>query len=126
MRISDWSSDVCSSDLRLSLQAASDRMQDSLIGGAYSAIAREAGDGAAALFLPDGRLLAQARSLPLLLGSLIPAVAAVLQRFPVDAMCEGDGYLLNDPFAGGRSDEHTSELQSLMRIAYARFCVNTK
>src|SRR3546814_18826984 len=24
-----------------------------------------------------------------------------LQRFPVDAMCEGDGYLLNDPFAGG-------------------------
>ncbi|MFC3675367.1 hydantoinase B/oxoprolinase family protein [Ferrovibrio xuzhouensis] len=87
--------------LRLSLQAASDRMQDSLIGGAYSAIAREAGDGAAALFLPDGRLLAQARSLPLLLGSLIPAVAAVLQRFPAGTMQEGDGYLLNDPFAGG-------------------------
>ncbi len=87
--------------LRLSLQAAADRMQDSLIGGAYSAIAREAGDGAAALFLPDGRLLAQARSLPLLLGSLIPAVAAVLARFPAVSMREGDGYLLNDPFAGG-------------------------
>lgn len=87
--------------LRLSLQASADRMQDSLIGGAYSAIAREAGDGAAALFLPDGRLIAQARSLPLLLGSLIPAVEAVLARFPVAGMRDGDGFLLNDPFAGG-------------------------
>jgi len=87
--------------LRLSLQASADRMQDSLIDGAYSAIAREAGDGAAALFLPDGRLIAQARSLPLLLGSLIPAVESVLARFPIPGMRDGDGYLLNDPFAGG-------------------------
>jgi N-methylhydantoinase B len=87
--------------VRLTLQAAADRMQDSLIGGAYSAIAREAGDGAAALFLPDGRLLVQARSLPLLLGSLIPAVEAVLKLFPAGTMRDGDGYLLNDPFMGG-------------------------
>lgn len=87
--------------VRLTLQAVADRMQDSLIGGAYSAIAREAGDGAAALFQPDGRLLVQARSLPLLLGSLIPAVEAVLERFPVSGMRDGDGYLLNDPFMGG-------------------------
>src|SRR3546814_10854203 len=70
-----------------------------------------------------------------------------LFRSPVDAMCEGDGYLLNDPFAGGthlpdltlirpvfldgevigiRSEEHTSELQSLMRISYAVFCFKKK
>src|SRR3546814_5835312 len=27
---------------------------------------------------------------------------------------------------GGRSEEHTSELQSLMRISYAVFCLNNK
>jgi N-methylhydantoinase B len=102
--------------LRLSLQAAADRMQDSLIGGAYSAIAREAGDGAAALFLPDGRLLAQARSLPLLLGSLIPAVEAVLAHFPAAGMRDGDGYLLNDPFAGGT---HLPDL-TLIRPVFLR------
>ncbi|MCW0235048.1 MAG: hydantoinase B/oxoprolinase family protein [Ferrovibrio sp.] len=102
--------------VRLTLQAAADRMQDSLIGGAYSAIAREAGDGAAALFLPDGRLLVQARSLPLLLGSLIPAVEAVLKQFSAAAMREGEGYLLNDPFMGGT---HLPDL-TLVRPVFLR------
>src|SRR3546814_2376377 len=30
---------------------------------------------------------------------------------------------VTDPFAGQRSEEHTSELQSLMRISYAVFCL---
>src|SRR3546814_1196192 len=30
------------------------------------------------------------------------------------------------PFASKRSEEHTSELQSLMRISYAVFCLNKK
>jgi len=80
--------------LRLALQGTADRMQDGMMRAAVSSIAREGGDCAAALFLPDGRLLAQARSLPLLLGSLIPAVAGVLARFPLVAMSEGDAYLL--------------------------------
>ena len=87
--------------LRLALQGAVDRMQTGMMRAAYSSIAREGGDCAAALFLPDGRLLAQARSLPLLLGSLIPAVAGVLARFPAAAMREEDGYLMNDPWSGG-------------------------
>ncbi|MES2531131.1 MAG: hydantoinase B/oxoprolinase family protein [Pseudomonadota bacterium] len=87
--------------LRLALQGAVDRMQSGMMRAAYSSIAREGGDCAAALFLPDGRLLAQARSLPLLLGSLIPAVAGVLRRFPAAGMAEGDGYLMNDPWSGG-------------------------
>jgi N-methylhydantoinase B len=102
--------------VRLTLQAIADRMQDSLIGGAYSAIAREAGDGAAALFLPDGRLLVQARSLPLLLGSLIPAVETVLKIFPPAMMRDGDGYLLNDPFMGGT---HLPDL-TLVRPVFLR------
>src|SRR3546814_10785699 len=36
---------------------------------------------------------------------------------------EGDGALAVEP---GRSEEHTSELQSLMRISYAVFCLNKK
>ena len=66
--------------VRLALQGIADRMQSRMMRAAYSSIAREGGDCAAAVFLPDGRLLAQARSLPLLLGSLIPAVAGLLQR----------------------------------------------
>src|SRR3546814_6613740 len=31
-----------------------------------------------------------------------------------------------DNFANGRSEEHTSELQSLMRISYAVFCLKKK
>lgn len=87
--------------LRLALQGIVDRMQTRMMRAAYSSIAREGGDCAAALFLPDGRLLAQARSLPLLLGSLIPAIAGILQRFPVPHMAEGDAYLMNDPWSGG-------------------------
>lgn len=87
--------------VRLALQGIVDRMQSRMMRAAYSSIAREGGDCAAAVFLPDGRLLAQARSLPLLLGSLIPAVAGVLQRFPTHEMVEGDAYLMNDPWSGG-------------------------
>ena len=86
---------------RLTLQAIADRMQNSLVSGARSAIAREAGDAAAALFMADGKLIAQARSLPLLLGSLIPAVQATLKAFPASDMQPGDGFLLNDPWNGG-------------------------
>ena len=87
--------------VRLALQGIVDRMQSRMMRAAYSSIAREGGDCAAAVFLPDGRLLAQARSLPLLLGSLIPAIAGVLQRFPAQQMADGDAYLMNDPWSGG-------------------------
>lgn len=87
--------------LRLALQGAADRMQSAMMRASVSTIAHEGGDCAAALFLPDGRLLAQARSLPLLLGSLIPAVAGALARFPAGTMRNGDVYLLNDPWSGG-------------------------
>src|SRR3546814_3134263 len=35
-------------------------------------------------------------------------------------------YVLDPPVEGGRSEEHTSELQSLMRISYAVFCLKKK
>src|SRR3546814_19804948 len=36
------------------------------------------------------------------------------------------GHLYMEDFAEGRSEEHTSELQSLMRISYAVFCLKKK
>ncbi|MBU4609551.1 hydantoinase B/oxoprolinase family protein [Achromobacter sp. GG226] len=87
--------------LRLRLEGIAERMQQALVRSAVSSVAREGMDCAAALFLADGRILAQARSLPLLLGSLIPAVAGILRVFPVSSMAEGDAYLLNDPWSGG-------------------------
>lgn len=87
--------------LRLRLEGIAERMQQALVRSAVSSVAREGMDCAAALFLADGRILAQARSLPLLLGSLIPAVAGILKVFAVSDMAEGDAYLLNDPWSGG-------------------------
>src|SRR3546814_7383281 len=40
------------------------------------------------------------------------------------AQCEAPG--THDPRAERRSEEHTSELQSLMRISYAVFCLKKK
>src|SRR3546814_8489910 len=41
-----------------------------------------------------------------------------------DPQAEGEG--ADDPAGGARSEEHTSELQSLMRISYAVFCLKKK
>ncbi|PZW44754.1 N-methylhydantoinase B [Humitalea rosea] len=86
---------------RLALEGLADRMQDSLLAAALSPVAREGMDCAAALFLPDGRVLAQAHSLPLLLGGMIPAIAGLLAAFPAKNLAEGDGLLTNDPWSGG-------------------------
>src|SRR3546814_10495332 len=39
---------------------------------------------------------------------------------------EREGLFRSVSFSPSRSEEHTSELQSLMRISYAVFCLNTK
>src|SRR3546814_4814333 len=54
----------------------------------------------------------------LLSGSVIALFYAYLVRFLAVAFNATDG--------GLRSEEHTSELQSLMRISYAVFCLKTK
>ncbi|WP_186511235.1 hydantoinase B/oxoprolinase family protein [Caenimonas sedimenti] len=83
------------------MEAIADAMQNVIAEKAFSTIVREAMDCATAIFLPDGRMVAQARTLPLLLGSLSPAVQGILAECPVNAMVPGDGYLSNDPWRGG-------------------------
>src|SRR3546814_10899549 len=114
MRISDWSSDVCSSDLDeavdavtlsvvwSALVAITEEMGVALRNTAYSSAVREGDDFSTGLFDSRGRLVAQGNFTPGHLG----AMPFVLEHI--------------------RSEEHTSELQSLMRISYAVFCLKKK
>src|SRR3546814_6488776 len=92
MRISDWSSDVCSSDL---------------VGGAMVPLdeCHTVLDWMAALALPA----------LLVSGTYLGAISHTLTAL---AALDARGI--------SRSEEHTSELQSLMRISYAVFCLKKK
>src|SRR3546814_7573387 len=45
---------------------------------------------------------------------------------PARALCQNDLGRQRDPLGQARSEEHTSELQSIMRISYAVFCLKKK
>ena len=83
------------------LQGIADEMQLTQVNASFSSSVKEAADAAASLFLCDGTVLAQSASIPFHLGTLIPAVAHILARFPIGTMRDGDVYLLNDPYHGG-------------------------
>jgi N-methylhydantoinase B len=68
-----------------------------LIRSALSPNIRERRDASAAVFDRGGRMIAQAAHIPVHLGAMPEAVAAVLARDPEP----GDVFLLNDPFHGG-------------------------
>src|SRR3546814_5601127 len=56
---------------------------------------------------------------------------ALVERSGIDPACVDDvvfghGYPSGEAPSIGRSEEHTSELQSLMRISYAVFCLKKK
>src|SRR3546814_3978236 len=114
MRISDWSSDVCSSDLGL-------RPRRLLIFEASGAGPRPTGPGGIRVEQPLD--IGRGQHAPFALSQraeLQPADAAAMQRFDVVAD-RGE----HPPHLVVRSEEHTSELQSLMRISYAVFCLKT-
>src|SRR3546814_4263892 len=106
MRISDWSSDVCSSDL-------SDFDRD----GRVLEPRRRHRSGGDQPARRSGQGLAQAWPLrsP---GCGPPARQERPRSNPEGSYAKGA--------ACRRSEEHTSELQSLMRISYAVFCLKKK
>src|SRR3546814_7686140 len=59
---------------------------------------------------------------------LLGAVIQLAQQLALPAVPDGraDGADVGDGQAEQRSEEHTSELQSLMRISYAVFCLTKK
>jgi N-methylhydantoinase B len=68
-----------------------------LVHSALSPNIRERRDASAALFDADGEMIAQAAHIPVHLGALADAVAAVRALEPTP----GELFLLNDPYAGG-------------------------
>lgn len=70
-----------------------------LVHSALSPNIRERRDASAALFDADGEMIAQAAHIPVHLGALADAVAAVRALDP--APRPGELFLLNDPYAGG-------------------------
>src|SRR3546814_6876112 len=106
MRISDWSSDVCSSDLSS--------------GPAFRTAAAPSASSIA--FSPLVSVAAE------IFCSSEPEPDAVTSMFGRSPMCLPCGLSLPCSFPVGfqRSEEHTSELQSLMRTSYAVFCLKTK
>src|SRR3546814_5791383 len=125
MRMSDWSSDVCSSDL------LDHDIDENLEQRAY-VIARQV--RAALAFLHEqsqllerqlGRVRMYRRYRT---GMTAVDVAQIEERRPVAQLLEQDaiGPHAQGAFQQLRSEEHTSELQSLMRISYAVFCLKKK
>src|SRR3546814_10803722 len=107
MRISDWSSDVCSSDLQplggqrlehLAQHRArhTETMQDLAFAGDFRSGRVDAGEDLGAQRAGD-LIVARKRA-----------------------------FRISPELGWRRSEEHTSELQSLMRISYAVFCLKKK
>src|SRR5688572_8032114 len=80
-----------------SLRAVAEEMGAALIRASFSANIKERRDCSTALFDPDGRMIAQAEHIPVHLGAMPEAVAAVRALDPE----EGRVYVLNDPYTGG-------------------------
>src|ERR1051325_8987589 len=79
------------------LRAACDEMGAALIRSAYSANITERHDCSTALFDAAGELVMQAEHIPVHLGSMPDAVAAMTG----EEQTEGDLWILNDPYRGG-------------------------
>src|SRR3546814_7611782 len=127
MRISDWSSDLCSADLAMQQLGAI-----------------RASRGTPCNLLARGRTPLPGRSENRLTGgekrmsvpshmlgglSLLALAAAAAPAQAQDAPSgsyDGNEIIVTATKRDARSEEHTSELQSLMRISYAVFCLKKK
>src|SRR3546814_10058255 len=122
MRISDWSSDVCSSDLRAAPRAEQ-RDQPRIARGeravAFGAKLR-VDDRCRGIEESDGAFILAGACHRLRI--LHPHRGAVLVRSARRLLGQFEGTADHRH----RSEEHTSELQSLMRISYAVFCLKKK
>src|SRR3546814_1921254 len=117
MRISDWSSDVCSADL----EERNRGIRLERIGGGLSRrTPRGAVDAARRLV---GKLCAARTVEPQTDGACAPVQCAACRTRPDRPALAPRIWRLRRQRLATRSEEHTSELQSLMRISYAVFCL---
>src|SRR6266513_1508697 len=80
-----------------SLRSIAEEMGAVLIRSSFSANIKERRDCSTALFDEDGRMIVQAEHIPVHLGAMPDAVAAVMRLKPA----RGETFILNDPFSGG-------------------------
>src|SRR3546814_3931276 len=134
MRISDWSSDVCSSDLDRSARLAEPASLKATLAGIGQKIESGGGQTLSAVESKIWNTAAVISYLAPATGDHAPANARVLSWAAARAGFEDMGLPAAATFvtslvtelAFRRSEEHTSELQSLMRISYAVFCLKKK
>src|SRR3546814_1942659 len=108
MRISDWSSDVCSSDLGAVAAEGQQRRPDRAVRPG----------GAAGVLLP-ALAPGGARPAPRRRGGALRPAGRLFAGRPALRQA----HAVRQPL---RSEEHKSELQSLMRSSYAVFCLKKK
>src|SRR3546814_10372702 len=119
MRISDWSSDVCSSDLVAAgkadaVLASRAQIEEGLHRGGSLTVRK----GPLPAFTSPGWDIGMAvRENSRTLGDAVEEIVSAMAA-------SGEMKALFTTYGVERSEEHTSELQSLMRISYAVFCLN--
>src|SRR3546814_6461024 len=126
MRISDWSSDVCSSDLPLDKYLADLRKGFELTRRLVKPLQVKK----TIATLSSGTTEQITFLFKDVCGEALSVAAGPFKKGgeAISAFVEAQAllYVLNRNDAAGRSEEHTSELQSLMRISYAVFCLKKK
>ncbi|MGH2805819.1 MAG: hydantoinase B/oxoprolinase family protein [Actinomycetota bacterium] len=95
------------------LSGIAEEMGALLIRAAYSSNIKERRDCSTALFDATGQMVAQAEHIPVHLGAMPEAVAAVMDRDP----SPGDVFALNDPYSGGT---HLPDITLVAPIVHQR------
>src|SRR3546814_6796118 len=131
MRISDWSSDVCSSDLASVAEVRAAGRTLGTFSPDFAAEERDLKRFMYASLYHHSSQVAAADAAKQVVSRLFAAYADDPQRMGEDwagRLPAGEPATIRHigDYIAGRSEEHTSELQSLMRISYAVFCLKKK
>ena len=86
-----------------SLLAAAEEMGEILVRASYSTNIKERRDCSSAIMDVRGGTIAQASHVPLHMGSMLGLVQAILDRYRVSEIRQGDVFITNDPYSGGGS-----------------------
>src|SRR3546814_7020025 len=129
MRISDWSSDVCSSDLGRIFAVASHANNPSALG---PCVIQQSGEASVMLLVDDGRVVSARRTVRVKRRNSLAVGVDELRNVVLmnHRIIRRDADLsavlklaVGDAFGGTQIGRAHAELQSLMRISYAVFCL---
>lgn len=87
--------------MKNALGSVADEMILTVVRIAYSSIMKDTMDLSAGICDRSGRMIAQGHGLPMHMGSIPDAMDAVLARYPLGTLQQGDVVVLNDPYHGG-------------------------